>query len=395
MTRASHLAAAPTPRRRAVLLSGHYYASKRKANFHFLADSYARQGWDVTFVTTQISPISRWRRDLRFSYPVLAEANRLVGKAENLASYVWYTPFHVFHLRSNLLDRLTGPLARLYARLPMPQLEPVLAAADLILVESSGALLLVDRLRRLNPRARLVYRVSDDIRNLGQHAAILAAERDAAPVFDLISAPSRYTVDRFQRLPNIRLHPHGIEIEAFARETESPYGPGTHLVSVGTSFFDPGLIPAAAELYPDWTFHVIGRVENQTSHPNIRWYGEMAFDATVPFIQHADIGLAPYLYRPGAETLADSSLKLNQYTWCRLPSVAPPFALRADRPHIFGYEPGNRASIGRALAQARAHPRASISRAGIRSWDELALLIADGGAEDGANDNLVELRRYR
>src|SRR5687767_6242272 len=59
MTRAPHLAAAPAPRRRAVLLSGHYYASKRKANFHFLADSYARQGWDVTFVTTQISPISR------------------------------------------------------------------------------------------------------------------------------------------------------------------------------------------------------------------------------------------------------------------------------------------------------------------------------------------------
>jgi 2-beta-glucuronyltransferase len=86
MTRASHLAAAPAPRRRAVLLSGHYYASKRKANFHFLADSYARQGWDVTFVTTQISPISRWRRDLRFTYPVLAEANRLVGEAENLTS---------------------------------------------------------------------------------------------------------------------------------------------------------------------------------------------------------------------------------------------------------------------------------------------------------------------
>jgi 2-beta-glucuronyltransferase len=395
MTRAPHLAAAPAPRRRAVLLSGHYYASKRKANFHFLADSYARQGWDVTFVTTQISPISRWRGDLRFTYPVRGEANQLVPKGTGLTSYVWYTPFHVFHMRSALLDRLTQPLARLYANLAMPGLEPVLAAADLILVESSGALLLVDRLRRLNPRARLVYRVSDDIRNLGQHAAIVAAEREAAPVFDLISAPSRYTVDRFQRLPNIRLHPHGIEIEAFERETVSPYPGGVNVVSVGTSFFDPTLIPTAAEIYPNWIFHVIGNVDSRPALPNIRWYGEMAFDATVPFIQHADIGLAPYLYRPGAETLADSSLKLNQSTWCHLPAVAPPFALRADRPHIFPYEPGNRASIGRALAQALAYPRQTISRAGIRSWDELALLIADGDSDEKANDNLVELRRYR
>jgi 2-beta-glucuronyltransferase len=374
-------------------VTGHYYGSKRKANFHFLAESLARQGWEVVFVTSQISPISRWRGDLRFDYPVREEANRPVSKGPGLTSYVWYTPFHVFHLRSALLDRLSAPLFRLYARLPLGGLEPLVRDADLIMLESSGALLLAERFRALNPAARLVYRVSDDVRNLGQHQLIVDAEMTAAPLFDLVSAPSRYTVDRFRHLPTVRLHPHGIDGAAFDEAVRSPYGPGVNLVSVGTSFFDPDFIPAAAALFPDWTFYVIGRVPPQDGLPNVRWLGEMPFAQTIGYIRHADIGLAPYVYRPGAETLADSSLKLNQYTWCRVPAVAPDFALRSDRPHIFGYRAGDPRSIRDALLRAQAFPKARISRAGICSWDELARLIASPAEAGEANDNLIELRR--
>lgn len=375
-------AAAP---RRAVLLSGHYYASRRRANFHFLADALVAQGWDVTFATTQISPISRLRGDPRFEYPVQAEANRPVSVRPGLTSHVWYTPYHVFHLRHPLLDRLSQPLAALWARLPMPGLEEALRRADLVMVESTGALLLVERIRRLNPGVRLVYRVSDDIRNLGQHRAVIAAEERVAPLFDLISAPSRYSFERFAALGTARLHPHGIDAAAFDAPCPDPYrelrGGGLHAVSVGHSFYDPELVAVAAEQFPHWTFHVIGRVPRTGDRPNIRWYGEMPFRETIPYIVHADIGLAPYTYREGAETLADSSLKLMQYTWCRLPAVAPDFATRPDRPHVVGYRPGDRASIRHALVAAAKVDRAGISRAGIAGWDELARRIADPAAD--------------
>ncbi|ACI99916.1 glycosyltransferase [Rhodospirillum centenum] len=383
----------PAPRR-AVLLSGHYYASRRRANFHFLADALVAQGWEVTFATTQISPISRLRGDPRFEYPVQAEANRPVTVRPGLTSHVWYTPYHVFHLRHPLLDRLSQPLAALWARLPMPGLEEALRRADLVMVESTGALLLVERIRRLNPGARLVYRVSDDIRNLGQHRAVIAAEERVAPLFDLISTPSRYSFERFAALGTARLHPHGIDAAAFDAPCPDPYrglrgsgtgGDGLHAVSVGHSFYDPELVAVAAEQFPHWTFHVIGRVPRTGDRPNIRWYGEMPFRETIPYIVHADIGLAPYTYREGAETLADSSLKLMQYTWCRLPAVAPDFATRPDRPHVVGYRQGDRASIRHALVAAAKVDRAGISRAGIAGWDELARRIV--GPDDAPADD--------
>jgi len=377
-----HSTATGAPRR-AVLVSGHYYASKRKANFHFLADALAAQGWEVTFVTAQISPISRLRGDPRFEYPVEAEANRVVPVRRNLSSFVWMTPFHVFSLRSGLADRLSGPLFGLYSRLPLGGLERVVRSADLIVVESTGALLLVERFRRMNPGARLVYRVSDDTRNLGQHPIIVEAEERILPLFDLISAPSRYTVQRFGHLPSVRFHPHGVDVSVFDAPHPSPYrGDGPHLISVGHSFFDYDFVDAASQLFPAWTFHLVGKLEKRFERPNVRWYGEMPFAETIPFVQHADIGLAPYVYREGAETLADSSLKLTQYTWCRLPSVAPTFATRPDRPHVVGYVPGDRDSIRTALEAARAFDRTTVSRAGIRGWDELARIIAEPGFEE-------------
>ncbi len=392
---AGEVGARTSGRPRAVLFSGHYYASKRRANFHFLADALARQGYDVTFVTVQISPISRLRGDPRFDYPVREEANRLVPKAPHVASYVWFTPFHLFHLRAAIADRITAPLGRLYAALPMPGLEPVIATAKLILVESTGALLLVERLRRLNPSARLVYRVSDDLRNLGLHQAVIDAEDRVAPLFDLISAPSRYSVRRFGYLPNVRLHPHGIDSTMFDRPWPNPYAGPRNAVSVGHSFYDPDLVGHAAELFPDWTFHVIGRVPRGADRPNIRWYGEIPFAETVPYVVHADIGLAPYQFRPGAETLADSSLKMMQYSWCRLPIVAPDFATRPDRPHVVGYRPGDRDSIRRAFAAAVGMDRAAIDRGTIRSWDEVAHAVADPERQDLVTETVVPFERKR
>ena len=108
--------------------------------------------------------------------------------------------------------------------------------------------------------------------------------------------------------------------------------------------------------------------------PNLRALGEMAFEDTVPYLQHADVGLAMLGGAPGMAVFTDS-LKILQYTWCRLPIVAPE-AMASGRPHVHTYRPSDTASIRAACLAARAHDRATISRAGLQTWDALAATLA-------------------
>jgi 2-beta-glucuronyltransferase len=311
---------------------------------------------------------------------VREEANILTKKAPRIDSFVWYTPWHPFHLRKNWLDKASAPLALAYAALPLQGAERFLRQAGLIIFESTTGLLLFDRIRALAPQAQLVYRMSDDTRNLGLHASVLAAEERAAPHFHLISTPSRHTAARFAHLPQTRWQPHGMDVAAFDKPQPSPFGPLKKMraISVGSSFFDTDFVVHAAASFPDWEFHIIGRVPPLPARANLILHGEIPFAETVPYFQHGDIGLAPYIYRPGAETLADSSLKLMQYTYCRLPAVAPHFATRPDRPHIFGYQPGDRASITAALQAAQSFDRQRVPQGEVRSWVAIAAEIAAG-----------------
>jgi 2-beta-glucuronyltransferase len=112
------------------------------------------------------------------------------------------------------------------------------------------------------------------------------------------------------------------------------------------------------------------------SAPNIVHHGERPFAETLPWIRHADVGLALYRYRDGAEHLADSSLKIIQYTWCRLPVVAPNFAAAPENPHVIGYAPGDAASIKAACVRALAVDRAAIDVSRICDWDALVRHLA-------------------
>jgi len=364
-----------SPRKQIVIVSQHWYSSRRKANFHFLADAFADLGHDVTFMTVQISPISWLRRsDVRACPDVWKESGKLIKKRSHLRSFVWLTPFHVFSLRSPTADRLTSAFFRLYGHLPLGKISRLVREADLFLFESTGGILMVDRFRRMNPSAAYLYRPSDNLSYLRAHPVIVSTEERLLKTFDFISAPSRQMYERAEPFGNVAFHPHGVDKEAFLRETQSPFPQDgrVHVVSVGASCFDHETLRLAAQAMPDWIFHIIGNVPQTELLSNIRYYGEIPFAETIPYLQHADIGLSPYCDWPEVRSLADSSLRLTQYTWCRLPSVAPTYCLRPDRPHLFGYEHSRPETIKEALLAAGSYDRNTIQRDQIESWGELA-----------------------
>jgi 2-beta-glucuronyltransferase len=358
--------------RRVVLISGHYLGSRRRAGFHHLAQAYWSLGWDVTFVTAAISRLSQLRGDHRFAYPVREEANRLLPVRDRLTSYVLMTQTHPGNLRFGLANRLSAPWFARYARLKLGPLEDVLRRADLVVFEGTAALLLVERIRGLAPRARLVYRASDDLRALGVHPLILEAERKAVPLFDLVSAPTREIADILAAYGPVEVHPPGIDKAALDRPTESPYGAGPAAVFAGVApLFDYESLAAAAEFAPHVAFHVIGP-QPRPQPANVVFQPELPFDELVPYLQHASFGLL--LFPPGYASLGQGN-KVAQYSYCRLPVVAPA-DLRAERPNVVVFERGDAKSLGRALEEAEGMPHSPEFAKGIKSSEELAAILA-------------------
>jgi 2-beta-glucuronyltransferase len=358
--------------RRVVLISGHYLGSKRRAGFHHLADAFWNLGWDVTFVTAAISFLSRLRGDYRFAYPVREEANRLVPVRERLTSFVLLTRTHPGNLGFGLANRLSAPWFARYARVPLGPLEEQLREADLVVFEGTAALLLVERIRSLAPRARLAYRASDDLRVLGVHPVILEAEARAMPLFDLVSASTREIAEVLAPHGPVEVHPPGIDKAAFDRATDSPYGPGPAAVFAGVSpLFDYDSLTAAADLAPHVAFHIIGPGPRHQP-ANVSFHPELPFEEVVPYLQHARFGLL--LFPPGYGSLGQGN-KVAQYSYCRLPIVAPS-DLRADRPNVVVFERGDAESLRRALGEAERMPHSPAFAEGIMSADELAAILA-------------------
>jgi 2-beta-glucuronyltransferase len=363
--------------KRAMLVTGHYLESKRQAGFHWLADAYWRAGWEVLFFTSAISWFSWLQRNYRMAYPVRRQAHRLHWVRPGLGSYVWFTPWHPVNLRLHLLNRLLRPLFARYGDLPLGAAQACVRQADLIVFESKPGLLLYEQCKRLNSRARYVYRVSDDLRLLhSSHPVVLEAEERYAPQFDLISVPSASLLQRFRHLPQAILHYHGIRKDLFDRASPNPYHGAweANLVFVGTSHFDYDFLHTASASFPRWAFHIIGPIPHLPRRENVLAYGEMPFLATVPYLQHADIGLGIRTHTLATESLTDS-LKIIQYTYCGLPIVVP-VHLRSSRPNTFCYTPGDAESVRQALYSARSFDRRRVVKDGIRSWDEVAQELA-------------------
>jgi len=332
----------------------------------------------VTFLTVGFSHLSRLRKDHRFGYGAHRESGRVLRLAEDLDSYVWFTPFHPISKLPRPLATAMTPLFSRYSALDMPGVESAITSANLLVIESSTALMLVPRFRKWNPTARLVYRVSDDLSALRSHAVVRAAEARALPEFDLVSVPSEAIRKRLaDKNPTVILHHHGIDKTLFDAATESPYPErGTTAIFVGTAYLDREFIRVAATELPSWSFHVVGPFAGFAKLRNVMVHGELPFAETVPYITHADIGLATWSWVPNPEVYSDS-LKIIQYTYARLPIVAPDY-VRAERPNVIAYHSADRLSIRSALERAAAFDRSTVSRDGIQSWDELAGELAGG-----------------
>ena len=166
--------------------------------------------------------------------------------------------------------------------------------------------------------------------------------------------------------------PHGIARGQFRQGGgEPPMRRPRNAVSVGDMLFDARVIDTLAaalsglDLPPVRQEGGALRAAHHTSWCMAKWPSRRSFPSSSSPIS----ALPPTDAATGPDYLSQSSLKMIQYSYCRLPIVAPTFAA-GGRDHVCAYEPGDEATIVEAFRRAQSFDRGTIETASIRGWQE-------------------------
>ena len=351
-----------------LVLSAHDYRSPRKASIHFITNELAKRG-PTRFFSLRYSMLSRYTADPRLSLD--DQANR-IATHQGVECYLWKTMIHPFNTRRSWLRPAESIMYRWYSQGRNNVLRQWIKDATVILLESGVAPVFFDLIKQLNPSAKILYRASDSLEAINVAEYVNDAFARIAGDINTIALPSRALVDSIPSRHNLIFVPHGIDHSVAEKADPSPYeGEGIHAVSVGSMLFDPSFFVLASKRFPQIHFHVIG--SGHPRHPeygdNVTVYGEMPFAQTLRYIKHARIGIAPYSSTNLPAYLRDTSLKLIQYEFFKLPAICPTF-IAADYPTRFGYDIGDGDSIEQAMNRALSPVQPLVTRQ-VLSWGEV------------------------
>jgi 2-beta-glucuronyltransferase len=334
-----------------LVISAHDYRSPRKAGIHFVTAELAKLG-PTRFFSVRYSHLSRFKSDPRESLDPLANQKAMHDGVE---CYLWKTLVHPFNTGRTSLQALEYLMFSLYSRWPSRVLVEWIRDSDVVFFESGIAPIFFNLVKRLNPTVKTVYVASDDLDTINVAPYVKRTFARIAPRLDAICLKSGYMAEGMPNAGNLYVIPHGFDFSVDDHADPSPYPPGLHAVSLGSMLFDPEFFVVASKAFPQVTFHVIGSgAPTQPGYgPNVRVYGEMPHLQTIPYIKHAAFGIAPYRAAQLPRYLADTSLKLMQYDYFKLPAVCPQ-AMVVNYASRYGYTPGDADSIVAAVGQALA-----------------------------------------
>lgn len=351
-----------------LLISRHDYRTGWRAGRHFLADAFRDLGAAVQFFSVGFSALSMLSDDHRKNLFGRANAWQTV---DGIDCYLWRSPVHPFGRGLGKFEGLTDTLFRWWIRSACTALDDAARDADLIVVESGISAALIGRIRRSAPNSKIIYFVADLLETIGAHAFISKQLYRDRQAIDSIVVVARAMAPHFQDFGcPVFFVPHGVSKADFDGISASPYETGRNVATVGSMLFDASFFDVAADAFPDVHFHLIGTPGIEGTFKNVTEYGRMPFRDTLPYLKHANAGVAPYRQRADAAYLADSSLKLMQYEYLRLPAICPVFAV-GDKINRHGYEPGDPGSIVSAITAALGSTFTD-EASGVLDWKDVA-----------------------
>jgi len=329
-----------------LILSAHDYRTPRRASIHFIADELKQRG-HVQFFSLRYSFLSKLKNDFRA--PLDSKSNQ-VEVFQDVECYLWKTLIHPINTRKKALVWLENLLFRLFQKLPPKQMVDWIKTADVIIFESGLAPIYFEYAKSINPNALYIYRASDDLDTINVADFVKACFDKVSKRFDQVCMLSPLIAKNIKHKDNLYYVPNGVGEEMKQYGDPNPYQKDKNAVSVGSMLFDLSFFKIASQQFPEVNFHLIGTgcSANELPAENVFFYDHMPFNETLKYIKHADIGVAPYITNTESAYLADSSMKMVQYDFYKIPSVCPSIVV-GKYPNRFGYTPSDSTSIKNAI----------------------------------------------
>lgn len=377
-----------------LIFTSHVFLPKyRKASVHFIAEKWAEHGHDVRVATVGFSWLSFFKTRMKFRQLHARQNGRFEQIAPNLHAGAHLPLLHPFSSGKRLINLLNRPAFRLFGSYLPGFIREALAEADVVVIEGGTPLTFFDYVKRHNPRARTLYFCRDLLRTVGAAPVLQEMEARTISLFDAVCVPSRRLRDMLPSGGRVRVIGQGVDAALFDADQPSPYPAGSlNAVSVGDMLFDQDAVAAMARAAPEVTFHIFGAGWAGELPGNIMIHGERDFASIVPYIRHADIGVAPYRLTENEVYLAESSLKLSQYSYCRLPILMPDMVPYGGS-NAIGYQQKGEYRWREKIDAALAMLRSDDIRKDILTWDDVAAQTLAVATDQSLDRRL--LRRQR
>lgn len=357
----------------------------RKVSTHFIAEELAAAGHSVHVVTVGLSNLTFIKDKALFRQLTQDRKNRFFETQPGLNVSAYAPVLHPFSSRRALLNALNRPFFRLYGGIIPHYWKGPLAEADLVIFEPGSDLCFYDAVKRFNPKATIIYIQRDWMPSIGAAPVLREMEQRMFETLDIVISPSSWILSSVPANCPTEIVPQAINKELFDADVASPFPAGTrNAISVGNMLFDEPTVRAMAQAVPDVTYHVFGAKFSEAVPANVVDYGERPFTELIPYMKHADFGIAPYKMTVDDVYLAETSLKFQQYAYCGLPVLTPDL-IPDLRGNLIGYSLENERDWKGKIDTALAMGRSDKFKEGILSWAEVAGKIVE--LADGAKAN--------
>lgn len=303
---------------------------------HHYAREFAKNGYDVAFLSSMISPFHWLARKDRTSF---ADKMRLwIKGGERIRDKnVWhYTPFTILPFYNKPLLRNRWILDNSH-RFTFPPVNQILKRnglknADIVWVDNVSQSYLLD----LVGHKRSIFRIADDY--YAESRSFKEKETALVHRVDLTIVPSRLLELKFAEAARGRVLylPHGVDFEHFHYgcndlPEEFTIIPSPRAIYVGTiaGFFDFELLEFAARTLPEVSFVLVGNPKSYTDISetsklsNVFFLGARSYDVLPRYLRNADVGIVPFKLIRYTDPLIP--IKLYEYMACGLPVVSMKF----------------------------------------------------------------------